>query len=75
MRKFRDIWPVAACLLLATGVAPAAESGLAQSLLAGIAKTPPVSTPFVQVSYRGVLDRPLVVSGTFRWLGGDRLER
>ena len=40
-----------------------------------MAKTPPVSTPFVQVSYRGVLDRPLVVSGTLRWLGGDRMQR
>lgn len=53
----------------------AAAPGLAESLLAGMAKTPPVSTPFVQVSYRGVLDRPLVVSGTLRWLGGDRMER
>jgi outer membrane lipoprotein-sorting protein len=53
----------------------AAEPGLAESLLAGMARTPPASTPFVQVSYRGVLDRPLVVSGTLRWLGGDRMER
>ncbi|MGH8216489.1 MAG: LolA-related protein [Rhodanobacteraceae bacterium] len=75
MRRLRDVWSVTACLLLATGVASAATPGFAESLLAGMAKTPPVSTPFVQVSYRGVLDRPLVVSGTFRWLGGDRLER
>ena len=53
----------------------AAEPGLAESLLSGMAKTPPVSTPFVQVSYRGVLVRPLVVSGTLRWLGGDRMQR
>jgi len=51
------------------------KPGLAESLLAGIAKTPPASTPFVQVSYRGVLDRPLVVSGTLQWLGGDRMQR
>ena len=52
-----------------------AKPGLAESLLSGMARTPPVSTSFVQVSYRGVLDRPLVVSGTLRWLGGDRMER
>ncbi len=61
--------------LIASCGAFAAEPGLAESLLAGIAKTPPVSTPFVQVSYRGVLDRPLVVSGTLQWLGGDRMQR
>jgi outer membrane lipoprotein-sorting protein len=61
--------------LIASCGAFAAEPGLAESLLASIAKTPPVSTPFVQVSYRGVLDRPLVVSGTLQWLGGDRMQR
>lgn len=55
--------------------APAPAGDLAESLLAGMAKTPPVSTPFVEVSYRGVLDQPLIVSGTLRWLGGDRMER
>jgi outer membrane lipoprotein-sorting protein len=75
MRGFRDVRTIAACLLLASGAAAAAGPGLAESLLAGMAKTPPVATPFVQVSYRGVLSRPLVVSGTLRWLGGDRLER
>lgn len=63
-------------LVLATAAtAGAATPGLAESLLAGMAKTPPVSTPFVQVSYRGVLDQPLIVSGTLRWLGEDRMER
>lgn len=66
---------LAAAALMAVATAAPAEPGLAESLLAGMAKTPPVSTPFVLVSYRGVLDRPLVVSGTLRWLGGDRLER
>ncbi len=75
MRGFRDALPLAACLALIAGAVSAKAPGLAESLLAGIAKTPPVSTPFVQVSYRGVLDRPLVVSGTLRWLGGDRLVR
>jgi outer membrane lipoprotein-sorting protein len=53
----------------------AVEPRLAESLLSGMARTPPVTTRFVQVSYRGVLDRPLVVSGTLRWLGGDRMQR
>jgi hypothetical protein len=58
-----------------TATAHAATPGLAESLLTSMAKAPPVSTPFVQVSYRGVLDRPLIVSGTLKWLGGDRMQR
>lgn len=72
MRAFRNL--LAALALAATATAVAAP-GLAESLLAGIAKSPPVATPFIQVAYRGVLDRPLIVSGTLRWLGGDRLQR
>lgn len=56
-------------------MASAAAPTLAESLLARLAKTPPVSTPFIQVAYRGVLSRPLVVSGTLKWLGGDQMER
>ncbi|MGH8146059.1 MAG: LolA-related protein [Rhodanobacteraceae bacterium] len=66
---------MAACLAAMAGVALAATPTLAESLLAKLAKTPPVSTPFVQVSYRGMLSRPLVVSGTLKWLGGDRMQR
>jgi outer membrane lipoprotein-sorting protein len=73
MRAFRNA--LAAFALTATATAAMASPGLAESLLAGMAKTPPVSTPFVLVSYRGVLDRPLVVSGSLRWLGGDNMER
>lgn len=73
MRAFRNA--LAAFALTATATAATAAPGLAETLLAGMAKTPPVSTPFVLVSYRGVLDRPLVVSGNLRWLGGDNMER
>lgn len=73
MRVFRNA--LAAFVLAVTATVATAEPGLAESLLAGMAKTPPVSTPFVLVSYRGVLDRPLVVSGNLRWLGGDHMER
>jgi outer membrane lipoprotein-sorting protein len=73
MRAFRDV--LAVSVLTAVTTIATAAPGLAESLLAGMAKTPPVSTPFVLVSYRGVLDRPLVVSGTLRWLGGDNMER
>lgn len=66
---------VVACLAGVACVASAAAPGLAESLLAKLAKTPPVSTPFIQVAYRGVLSRPLVVSGTLKWLGGDQMER
>lgn len=72
MRVSRNLLAVLALAATTTAVA---APGLAESLLAGIAKTPPVATPFIQVAYRGVLDRPLVVSGTLRWLGGDRMER
>jgi len=65
---------IASCGAFAAG-SSLVKPGLAESLLSGMAETPPVSTPFVQVSYRGVLDRPLVVSGTLRWLGGDRMQR
>lgn len=54
---------------------PLAATPLAQSLLANMAKPPPVSTPFIEVSYRGVLDRPIIVSGTMQWLGGANLRR
>lgn len=73
MRAFRNA--LAAFALTATATAAMASPGLAEALLAGMAKTPPVSTPFVLVSYRGVLDRPLVVSGNLRWLGGGDMER
>lgn len=71
------MWRSAAILIvsLLPGAAMAATPTLAESVLAKLAKTPPVSTPFVQVSYRGVLARPLIVSGTLQWLGGDRMQR
>lgn len=73
MRAFRNA--LAAVALTAAATVATAAPSLAESLLAGMAKTPPVATPFVLVSYRGVLDRPLVVSGSLRWLGGDDMER
>lgn len=66
---------LALALALLAGTGSAMTPNLAESLLAKLAKTPPASTPFVQVSYRGVLDRPLIVSGTLKWLGGDRMLR
>jgi len=73
------VWHSVAVLIvsLLPGAAMAATptQTMAESLLAALAKTPPVSTPFVQVSYRGVLARPLIVSGTLQWLGGDRMQR
>ncbi|HEU0276785.1 MAG TPA: LolA-related protein [Rhodanobacteraceae bacterium] len=61
--------------LLVPVAALAATPDLAQSLIVGMGQTPPAETPFIQVSYRAVLDRPLIASGTLRWLGGERLER
>ena len=73
MRVWRSVMVLVVAVL--SGHALAATPSLAESLLAKLAKTPPATTPIVQVSYRGVLDRPLVVSGTLRWLGGDRMQR
>jgi len=47
----------------------------AAALLARLARPPPASTAFIEVSYSGMLDHPLIVSGELHWLGGDRLER
>ena len=58
----------------ATSTAPTAPFS-ATTLLAKIALQPPASTPFVQVSYRGVLDRPLIVSGTMQWLDATHMRR
>jgi hypothetical protein len=74
-RLLRSAAFLAASATAATAIAAAPAGSLAESLLAGMARTPPVSTPFVAVSYHGVLDQPLIVSGTLRWLGGDRMER
>ncbi len=62
-------------MVMLSGAVLAGSPTLAESVLAGLARTPPVSTPFVQVRYSGVLSRPLVVSGTLKWLGGDRMQR
>lgn len=66
---------IAIAAITTIGSALAAAPPTAAALLAGMAQTPPASTPFIEVSYRSVLDRPLVASGTLHWLGGDALER
>lgn len=53
----------------------ATQADLAESILAGMAKQAKAQTVFIEVSYRGMLDRPLITSGQMKWLGGDRLER
>lgn len=73
MRGWRSAMVLAASVV--SGHALAATPVLAESLLGKLAKPPPAITPFVQVAYRGVLDRPLIVSGTLQWLGGDRMQR
>lgn len=53
----------------------AAAPDLAQTILAGMARRSSAQTAFIDVSYRGMLDRPLITSGQMKWLGGDKLER
>ena len=52
-----------------------AATDLATTILSRLAKPGSAQTEFVEVSYRGMLDRPLITSGTMKWLGGDKLER
>lgn len=66
-----------ACALLASVplAALASSAELATGILAGMAKQGTAQTAFIEVSYRGMLERPLITSGTMKWLGGDKLER
>jgi len=64
-----------ALLTLLPIAALAANPDLAQTILARMARRDSAQTPFIEVSYRGMLDRPLVTSGQMKWLGGDKLER
>jgi hypothetical protein len=66
-----------ACVLAALLplAALASSADLANTILADLAKQDSAQTAFIEVSYRGMLDRPLITSGTMKWLGGDRLER
>ncbi|MDQ2972110.1 MAG: LolA-related protein [Rhodanobacteraceae bacterium] len=61
--------------LTAYAAASSSSADLAATILSKMAQPAPAQTPFVQVSYQGMLDRPLVVSGQMKWLGGDSLER
>lgn len=63
-------------LLLALPLAAlAAGTDLAQAILESMARPGSAQVAFVEVSYRGMLDRPLITSGQMKWLGGDKLER
>jgi hypothetical protein len=66
---------VCALLVALPLAASAADTGLAQTVLKSLARPGSAQVAFIEVSYRGMLDRPLVTSGTMKWLGGDRLER
>ena len=67
--------PLAFALLLPCAIAFAATPDLAATILSHLAKPGSAQTQFIEVSYRGMLDRPLITSGTMKWLGGDKLER
>ncbi|MEO6967822.1 MAG: LolA-related protein [Rhodanobacteraceae bacterium] len=66
---------VAFVLPMTALAASPSSSDLAATILAKMAQPAPAHTPFIQVSYQGMLDRPLVVSGQMKWLGGDNLQR
>ena len=64
-----------ALLALLPSAMSLAATDLATAILSRLAKPGSAQTEFIEVSYRGMLDRPLVTSGTMKWLGGDKLER
>lgn len=53
----------------------AGDADLARTILAHLSKPGSAQVAFVEVGYNSMLDRPLITSGTMKWLGGDRLER
>jgi Outer membrane lipoprotein carrier protein LolA-like len=61
-------------LLLLAPAAWCAGSGL-DTLLRGLARPAPSSTPFVEAHFSSLLTRPLVVSGELAYLGPDALAR
>jgi hypothetical protein len=44
-------------------------------LVRSLAQQPPTRTPFAEARFSPMLDRPLLVSGTLGWDGGQRLRR
>lgn len=60
---------------LACLAAPTPEPADAKALVASLKRPAPARTPFAEARFMKVLDKPLVVSGEFAWLGGDKLER
>jgi len=73
VRVIRRLGGCAALLLSAATFA--AGTDLAQTILARMAQPGSARVDYVEVSYRGMLDRPLITSGEMKWLGGDKLER
>lgn len=67
--------PSCALLIALPLAALAAGTDLAQTILQRIARPGSAQVAFIEVSYRSMLDRPLITSGTMKWLGGDKLER
>lgn len=66
---------VAGLFAFAPVFAFAGNGDLAQTILAHLSKAGSAQVPFIEVGYDSMLDRPLITSGTMKWLGGDRLER
>lgn len=76
VERRRTLSQIGCALLLALPFAASvAGTDLAQTILKSLAQPGSAQVAFIEVSYRGMLDRPLITSGTMKWLGGDRLER
>ncbi|HET6631826.1 MAG TPA: LolA-related protein [Rhodanobacteraceae bacterium] len=57
------------------GPGPAHAAADAATVMRALAQPPPTTTAFAEARFSPLLDRPLVISGTLAWLGGDHLQR
>jgi hypothetical protein len=66
------IWPIPS---RAASEPPPKTASSAQALVAGLARTAPVRTPFSEVRFSGLLDRPLILHGELEYDGPGKLAR
>lgn len=64
-------WP---CLAALPETAAAASAGIdAAGLVAGLKRATPARTPYTEVRFSGLLDRPLILRGELEYLGPGKL--
>ncbi|HEY6543487.1 MAG TPA: LolA-related protein [Dokdonella sp.] len=64
---------VAPCLPLPCTAAPPETASNAQAIVARLERTPPARTPYTEVRWSSLLERPLVLRGELEYLGPGKL--